>query len=105
MGLTKRKDGWYVEFPVVDDGKGLTLARGTPWSQIETMEGSLTTNKTVAKAITNMRRAGIDHLTIMRISGHKTMACFTRYNSFREPDLLAAAHLFNTYLTETTLSC
>ena len=50
-------------------------------------------------AITNMRRAGIDHLTIMRISGHKTMACFTRYNSFREPDLQAAAHQFNTYLT------
>jgi len=50
-------------------------------------------------AITNMRRAGIDHLTIMRISGHKTMACFTRYNSFREPDLQTAAHQFNTYLT------
>ena len=50
-------------------------------------------------AITNMRRAGIDHLTIMRISGHKTMACFTRYNSFREPDLLAAARQFNTYIT------
>lgn len=50
-------------------------------------------------AITNMRRAGIDHLTIMQISGHKTMACFTRYNSFREPDLQAAAHQFNTYLT------
>jgi len=46
-----------------------------------------------------MRRAGLDHLTIMRISGHKTMACFTRYNSFREPDLQAAAHQFNTYLT------
>ena len=30
MGLTKRKDGWYVEFPVLDDGKVLTLARGTP---------------------------------------------------------------------------
>jgi integrase len=50
-------------------------------------------------AITNMRRAGIDHLTIMWISGHKTMACFTRYNSFREPDLQAAARQFNTYLT------
>ena len=50
-------------------------------------------------AITNMRRAEIDHLTIMQISGHKTMACFTRYNSFREPDLQAAAHRFNTYLT------
>jgi integrase len=50
-------------------------------------------------AITNMRRAGIDPLTIMRISGHKTMECFTRYNSFREPDLSAAADRLNTHLT------
>ncbi len=50
-------------------------------------------------AITNMRRAGIDALTIMQISGHKTMVCFTRYNSFREADLRAAAEKSNTYLT------
>lgn len=50
-------------------------------------------------AITNMRRAGIDPLTIMQISGHKTMECFTRYNSFREPDLSAAADRLNTHLT------
>ena len=50
-------------------------------------------------AITNMRRAGIDLLTIMQISGHKTMVCFTRYNSFREADLKAAAQKANTYLT------
>ena len=50
-------------------------------------------------AITNMRRAGIDPLTIMQISGHKTMVCFTRYNSFREDDLRAAALKSNTYLT------
>lgn len=50
-------------------------------------------------AITNLRRAGVDTLTIMQISGHKTMVCFTRYNSFREADLLAAAQKSNTYLT------
>jgi len=50
-------------------------------------------------AITNMRRAEIDPLTIMQISGHKTMVCFTRYNSFREADLKAAAQKSNTYLT------
>ena len=50
-------------------------------------------------AITNMRRSGIDALTIMQISGHKTMVCFTRYNSFREADLRAAAEKSNTYLT------
>lgn len=26
MGLTKRKDSYYVEFPVLDDGKALRLA-------------------------------------------------------------------------------
>lgn len=50
-------------------------------------------------ALTNMRRAGIDHLTIMRISGHKTMEIFKRYNSFQIPDLKEAAHRFNTYIT------
>ena len=50
-------------------------------------------------AVTNMRRAGIDHLTIMRITGHKTLEVFKRYNSFLEGDLKNAAHRFNTYLT------
>ena len=50
-------------------------------------------------AITNLRRAGVDTLTIMQISGHKTMVCFSRYNSFREADLIAAAQKSNTYLT------
>jgi len=50
-------------------------------------------------AVTNMRRAGIDHLTIMRITGHKTMDVFKRYNSFHQEDLREAASRFNTYLT------
>jgi len=50
-------------------------------------------------AVTNMRRAGIDHLTIMRITGHKTMEVFKRYNSFHHEDLRDAASRFNTYLT------
>jgi integrase len=50
-------------------------------------------------AVTNMRRAGIDHLTIMRITGHKTLEVFKRYNSFLESDLKDAAHRFNTYIT------
>ena len=48
MGLTKRKDGWYVEFPVVDDGKVFQLARGIPCSKLKRWK-TLTTNKTVAK--------------------------------------------------------
>jgi integrase len=50
-------------------------------------------------ATTNMRRAGIDAITIMKITGHKTLAMFKRYNSFHEKDLRAAAAQINTYLT------
>jgi hypothetical protein len=35
MGLTKRKDGRYVEFPIVDDGKVLQLARETPGAKVK----------------------------------------------------------------------
>jgi integrase len=50
-------------------------------------------------AVTNMRRAGIDHLTIMKITGHKTLDVFKRYNSFMFDDLKAAARKFNTLIT------
>ena len=49
--------------------------------------------------LTNMKRAGIDYLTIMRISGHKTMAVFQRYNNFDIPDLREAARKLNTLIT------
>jgi integrase len=54
-------------------------------------------------AVTNMRRAGIDPLTAMKITGHKTMAVFQRYNSFDEDDLRQAAaqqHQFFTNLSQ-----
>lgn len=48
MGLTKRKDSYYVEFPVLDDGKTLTLARRIPGAKLKRWKiGSL--NKTIAK--------------------------------------------------------
>lgn len=50
-------------------------------------------------AITNWRRAGIDYLTIMRMSGHKTMSCFKRYNTIDEQDLKNAVGKVDTYLT------
>jgi integrase len=50
-------------------------------------------------AVTNMRRAGIDHLTIMKITGHKTLDVFKRYNSFLFDDLKEAARKFNTLIT------
>ena len=35
-------------------------------------------------ATTNLRRAGVDALTAMKITGHKTMAVFKRYNTIDE---------------------
>jgi hypothetical protein len=48
-----------------------------------------------------MRRAGIDRLTIMRISGHKTMSVFKRYNTMDENLRKAAAQL-DTYVESCT---
>ncbi len=48
MGLTRRKDSYYVEFPVLDDGKTLTLARGIVGARLKRWKvGSV--NRTVAK--------------------------------------------------------
>jgi integrase len=49
-------------------------------------------------ATTNLRRAGVDALTAMKITGHKTMAVFKRYNSIDDQDLKAAQHRLDTYM-------
>jgi hypothetical protein len=46
MGLTRRKDSWYVEFHVLDDGEALKLASGGGGQLKRWKVGSL--NKTVA---------------------------------------------------------
>ncbi len=48
MGLTKRRDSYYVEFPVLDDGKTLTLARGVSGAKLKRWKVGVT-NRTVAK--------------------------------------------------------
>ena len=48
MGLTRRRDSYYVEFAVMDDGKTLTLARGISGARLKRWKvGSL--NRTTAK--------------------------------------------------------
>jgi len=49
-------------------------------------------------ATTNLRRAGVDALTAMKITGHKTMAVFKRYNTIDEQDLKAAQRRMDTYM-------
>jgi len=48
MGLTRRKDGYYVEFRVLDDGKTLTLASGIAGAKLKRWKTG-TLNKTAAK--------------------------------------------------------
>ena len=52
-------------------------------------------------ATMNLRRAGVDALTGMKITGHKTMAVFKRYNPIDEPDLLAAQIRVDAYVSVT----
>jgi integrase len=47
-------------------------------------------------ATTNLRRAGIDALTAMKITGHRTMAVFKGYNTIDEDDLTAAQRRMDT---------
>jgi hypothetical protein len=49
MGLTKRKDSYYVEFPVLDDGKHLSLARGVPGAELKRWRVGGTRNKQQAQ--------------------------------------------------------
>src|SRR5437870_11219688 len=48
MGLTKRTDGWYVEFRVVDDGTTMKLACGDVGAKLKRWKTG-TTNRTLAK--------------------------------------------------------
>jgi integrase len=49
-------------------------------------------------ATTNLRRAGVDALMAMKITGHKTMAVFKRYNTIDEQDLKLAQRRMDTYM-------
>ncbi len=48
MGLTKRKDSYYVEFRVIDNGKALELASGVQGAKLKRWKVGCT-NKTMAK--------------------------------------------------------
>jgi len=54
-------------------------------------------------AATNLRRAGVDTATAMRIVGHKSEKMWKRYNAIDEKDLTKAASRLNTYLEANTL--
>ena len=55
-------------------------------------------------AATNLRRAGVDTVTAMKIVGHKSEKMHRRYNSVSEEDLTKAAGKLNTYLSNTVIT-
>jgi integrase len=54
-------------------------------------------------ASTNLRRAGVDTATAMKIVGHKSEKMWKRYNAIEESDLVNAASKLNTYLQTNTV--
>ncbi len=46
---------------------------------------------------TNARKAGVDRTVIMKLTGHKTLSMFTRYNSVDEADAKQALYLMEGY--------
>jgi integrase len=54
---------------------------------------------------TYLRRVGVDALTVMKITGHKTMAVFKRYNTIDEDDLIAAQRRMDTYMDTIGKTC
>jgi len=55
-------------------------------------------------ASTNLRRAGVDTATAMRIIGHKSEKMWKRYNAIEESDLLHAASKLHLYQSNTVLT-
>ncbi len=53
-------------------------------------------------ASTNLRRAGVDTATAMKIVGHKSEKMWKRYNAIEERDLTHAAQKVHRYLQENT---
>jgi integrase len=53
-------------------------------------------------ASTNLRRAGVDTATAMKIVGHKSEKMWKRYNAIDERDLTEAAQKVHKYLQENT---
>jgi integrase len=55
-------------------------------------------------AATNLRRAGVDTMTAMKIIGHKSEQMHRRYNSIKSEDLHEAAAKLQRYTANTVIT-
>ena len=91
MGLTKRKDSYYVEFPVMDDGKLLTLAQGGGGRLKRWKVGSL--NKTVAKQQEAIYKTDLMKGTIQERAGYPRAVLRVGLDVFRPSRSKGAQYL------------
>ena len=96
MGLTKRKDGYYVEFRVLDDGKTLSLASGVHGAKLTRWKVGCA-NKTMAqqqeaiiktKLLSGAMPSERVHKTVMTLGQwaeeYKAIEEVTRLRSYKE---------------------
>jgi integrase len=50
--------------------------------------------------VSNARKAGVDRTVIMKLTGHKTLSMFTRYNTVDEADAREAMRRLESYFGE-----
>ena len=55
-------------------------------------------------ASTNLRRAGVDTVTAMKIVGHKSDRMHRRYNTIEQEDLQKAAQRLHNYMANTVIT-
>lgn len=48
---------------------------------------------------TNMRKAGVDQTVIMKLTGHKTLSMFNRYNTVDQEDAVGAMKRLDLFLS------
>ena len=48
---------------------------------------------------TNMRKAGVDQTVIMKLTGHKTLSMFNRYNTVDQEDAMGAMERLDLFLS------
>jgi integrase len=95
------------------DTNRVFLYEGKPIESVKTAFQTAVRNAEIADlrfhelrhcAATNLRRAGVDTATAMRIAGHKSEKMHKRYNSVSEANLTIAANNLNTYASNTLIT-
>ena len=54
---------------------------------------------------TNLRKAGVDQGTIMKLTGHKTVEMFHRYDTIDQMDAKLAVRKYESYLKTVESDC